>query len=149
MEIILLDKVVSLGQLGDVVSVKPGYARNYLIPQGMAVRASKENREAFEARRAELEREQASRLSDAQKRADSMAGLALEIPVKAGEGGKLFGSVGPQDIAEAASASGVAVERSEVHMADGPIRVTGEYEVEVKVHPDVSSTILVKVMGGE
>ncbi|MBT6274441.1 MAG: 50S ribosomal protein L9 [Chromatiales bacterium] len=149
MEIILLDKVVSLGQLGDVVNVKPGYARNFLIPHGKAVRASKANREVFEERRVELERQLGERLSTAQKRADAMAGLAVEVAAKAGEGGKLFGSVGPQDIVDAATASGVEIERSEIHMADGPIRQTGDYEVEVRVHHDVICTLTVKVNGGD
>ena len=148
MEVILLDRIVSLGELGDVVKVKPGYARNYLIPQGIAVRANKANLEAFEARRAELEREQANRLGDAQKRADQMAGLALEIPVKAGDEGKLFGSVGAQDIADAAVASGVTVDRAEIRLADGPIRQIGDYEVEIRVHPDVATTVTVNVVVG-
>jgi large subunit ribosomal protein L9 len=148
MEVILLDKVGSLGQLGDVVNVKPGYARNYLIPHGIAVRANKVNLEAFEVRRAELERDQAARLSEAQKRADSMAGVALEIQVKAGEEGKLFGSVGAQDIVDAAAAAGVTVDRGELRMADGPIRQVGDYEVEVRVHPDVITTLTVNIVSG-
>ena len=146
MEVILLDKVVSLGQLGDVVNVKPGYARNFLIPQGIAVRATKTNLESFEARRAELEREQTARLTEAQKRADQMAGLALEIPVKAGDEGKLFGSVGAQDIVDAMSTNGVTVERSEIRMGDGPIRQLGEYAIEVRVHPDVATSVAVNVV---
>lgn len=147
MEVILLDKVGSLGQLGDVVRVKPGYARNYLIPQGIAVRANKVNLEAFEARRADLEKQQADRLNAAQKRADSMAGVVLEIPVKAGDEGKLFGSVGAQDIVDAAAANGVVIERAEVRLADGPIRQVGEYEIEVIVHSDVKCTLTVNVAG--
>ena len=100
MEVILLDKVQGLGQLGDTARVKPGYARNYLIPQGKAVRATKQNVERFEAERAELERKQAERLSAAQKRADQFAGVTLEVQVKAGDEGKLFGSVGPTDIVQ-------------------------------------------------
>ena len=147
MEVILLDKVGSLGQLGDVVRVKPGYARNYLIPQGIAVRANKANLEEFEARRAELEKQQADRLNAAQKRADGMAGLTLDVPVKAGDEGKLFGSVGAQDIVDAAARQSVEIDRSEVRLADGPIRLTGEYEVEVRVHPDVACTVTVNVVG--
>ncbi|NKC12365.1 MAG: 50S ribosomal protein L9 [Gammaproteobacteria bacterium] len=149
MEVILLDKVMSLGQLGDVVNVKPGYARNFLISKGKAVRASKENLKQFEERRMELERGMAQRLSRAQKRADSMAGLALEIPVRAGDGGKLFGSVGLQDIVDAAVASGIDIDRSEVRMADGPIRATGEYQVEIQVHPDVVRSVTVKVFSSD
>ena len=148
MEVILLDKVVGLGALGDKANVKPGYARNYLIPQGKAVRASKENREAFEARRAELEREQASRLADAQKRADSMAGLALEIPVKAGEGGKLFGSVGSGDVVAALGDAGHEVARSQVRLPGESIRELGEYEVVVHVHPGVDANLTLVVEEG-
>lgn len=146
MDVILLDKVQGLGQLGDTASVKPGYARNFLIPQGKAVRASKANIEQFEAERAELERKQAERLSAAQKRADQFAGVALEVQVKAGDEGKLFGSVGPSDIVEAAAAKGIEIERSEVRMADGPLRQTGEYEIEVRVHTDVATTVRVDVV---
>ncbi len=146
MDVILLDKVQGLGQLGDTARVKPGYARNYLIPQGKAVRATKANIEQFEAERAELERKQAERLSAAQKRADQFAGVTLEVQVKAGDEGKLFGSVGPSDIVEAAAAKGIEIERSEVRMADGPLRQTGEYEIEVRVHTDVATTVRVDVV---
>ena len=146
MDVILLDKVQGLGQLGDTARVKPGYARNYLIPQGKAVRATKANIEQFEAERAELERKQAERLSAAQKRADQFAGVALEVQVKAGDEGKLFGSVGLTDIVEAAAAKGIEIERSEVRMADGPLRQTGEYEIEVRVHTDVATTVRVDVV---
>ena len=148
MDVILLDKVQGLGQLGDTARVKPGYARNYLIPQGKAVRATKANIEQFEAERAELERKQAERLSAAQKRADQFAGVTLEVQVKAGDEGKLFGSVGPSDIVEAAAAKGIEIERSEVRMADGPLRQTGEYEIEVRVHTDVATTVRVDVVAG-
>jgi len=146
MDVILLDKVQGLGQLGDTARVKPGYARNYLIPQGKAVRATKANIEQFEAERAELERKQAERLSAAQKRADQFAGVTLEVQVKAGDEGKLFGSVGLSDIVEAAAAKGIEIERSEVRMADGPLRQTGEYEIEVRVHTDVATTVRVDVV---
>tara|TARA_B100000676_G_scaffold100346_2_gene100152 strand:+ start:1989 stop:2435 length:447 start_codon:yes stop_codon:yes gene_type:complete len=146
MDVILLDKVQGLGQLGDTARVKPGYARNYLIPQGKAVRATKANIEQFEAERAELERKQAERLSAAQKRADQFAGVTLEVQVKAGDEGKLFGSVGPSDIVEAAAAKGIELERSEVRMADGPLRQTGDYEIEVRVHTDVATTVRVDVV---
>ncbi|MAP10777.1 MAG: 50S ribosomal protein L9 [Gammaproteobacteria bacterium] len=146
MDVILLDKVQGLGQLGDTARVKPGYARNYLIPQGKAVRATKANIEQFEAERAELERKQAERLSAAQKRADQFAGVTLEVQVKAGDEGKLFGSVGPSDIVEAAAAKGIEIERSEVRMADGPLRQTGDYEIEVRVHTDVATTVRVDVV---
>ncbi|MEM7407040.1 MAG: 50S ribosomal protein L9 [Pseudomonadota bacterium] len=148
MEVILLDKVQGLGQLGDTARVKPGFARNYLIPQGKAVRATKANLQRFEEQRAELERAQAERLGEAQKRADQFAGVELEIAVKAGDEGKLFGSVGTADIAAAAQARDIALERAEVRLADGPIRMTGEYDVEVRVHPEVSTTMKVNVVAG-
>jgi len=148
MDVILLDKVQGLGQLGDKARVKPGYARNFLIPTGKAVRATKANLENFEQQRAELERKQAERLSEAQKRADLFAGVVIEIAAKAGDEGKLFGSVGAADVVEAALAQGLTLERSEVRMPDGgPIRHIGEFDVEVRVHPDVSTTVLVNVVG--
>jgi large subunit ribosomal protein L9 len=145
MEVILLDKVQGLGQLGDTTRVKPGFARNYLIPQGKAVRATKENLARFEAERAELERKQADRLNAAQKRADQFAGVVLEVRVKAGDEGKLFGSVGAADIVAAAAEKNIEIDRSEVRMADGPLRQTGEYEIEVRVHAEVSTSVRVDI----
>lgn len=146
MDVILLDRVPALGGLGDVVKVKPGYARNFLIPQGIALRANKHNLEAFEARRAELERVQGDRLNAAQKRADSLAGVALEIRVKAGDEGKLFGSVGAQDIVAAAAARDIALDRGEVRLQDGPLRMLGDYQVELRFHTDVSCAVTVSIL---
>jgi large subunit ribosomal protein L9 len=149
MEVILLDKVENLGGIGDKVKVKPGYARNYLLPQGKAARATAENVAEFEARRAELEAKAAAVIADAKARAEKIEGLALTIRAKAGSEGKLFGSVGPVDIAEAAEAAGVTIERSEIRLAEGPLRAVGEHEVEVHLHSEVSVPIKVTVEAEE
>ena len=149
MEVILLDTVENLGGIGDKVKVKPGYARNYLLPQGKATRATPENIAEFEARRAELEAKAAAVIADAKARAEKIAGLHLTIRAKAGSEGKLFGSVGTVDIAEAAEAAGVTVERSEIRLADGPLRAVGEHEVEVHLHSEVSVPITVTVEAEE
>jgi large subunit ribosomal protein L9 len=149
MEVILLDKVENLGGIGDKVKVKPGYARNYLLPQGKAARATPENIAEFEARRAELEAKAAAVIADARARAEKIEGLALTIRAKAGSEGKLFGSVGPVDIAEAAEAAGVTIERSEIRLAEGPLRAVGTHEVEVHLHSEVSVPITVTVEGEE
>ena len=149
MEVILLDKVENLGGIGDKVNVKPGYARNYLLPQGKAARATPENIAEFEARRAELEAKAAGVIADAKARAEKIEGLALTILAKAGSEGKLFGSVGPVDIAEAAEAAGVTIERSEIRLAEGPLRAVGTHEVEVHLHSEVSVPITVTVEGEE
>jgi large subunit ribosomal protein L9 len=146
MNVILLERVGRLGGLGDEVNVKPGFARNFLIPQGKAVRASKANRDVFEARRAELERLAAERLAAANARAAALAGLAVTIVAKAGDEGKLYGSVGTGDIAAAISAKGQAVERSEVRLPEGVIRSVGEYEIDVQLHSDVHTTITLAVV---
>jgi large subunit ribosomal protein L9 len=149
MEVILLDKVENLGGIGDKVKVKPGYARNYLLPQGKAARATAENVAEFEARRAELEAKAAAVIADAKARAEKIEGLALTIRAKAGSEGKLFGSVGPVDIAEAAEAAGVTIERSEIRLGEGPLRAVGEHEVEVHLHSEVSVPIKVTVEAEE
>jgi len=151
MEIILLEKIDNVGGIGDKVSVKPGYARNYLIPQGKATLATPENIERFEARRAELEAKAHTELEAAQARADKIAGQVLHITANAGPGGKLFGSVGTPDIAEACEALGFDVERSEVRLPDGPLRVVGEHEIELHFHADVNAplTVVVESAGGE
>lgn len=149
MEVILLDKVENLGGIGDKVKVKPGYARNYLLPQGKAARATPENVAEFEARRAELEAKAAAVIADAKARAEKIEGLTLTILAKAGSEGKLFGSVGPVDIAEAAEAAGVTIERSEIRLAEGPLRAVGTHEVEVHLHSEVSVPITVTVEGEE
>lgn len=149
MEVILLDKVENLGGIGDKVKVKAGYARNYLLPQGKAARATAENIAEFEARRAELEAKAAAVIADAKARAEKIEGLKLTITAKVGSEGKLFGSVGPVDISEAAEAAGVTIERSEVRLAEGPLRAVGEHEVEVHLHSDVSVPITVVIEGEE
>jgi large subunit ribosomal protein L9 len=139
MEVILLEKVENLGVIGDKVKVRPGYGRNFLIPQGKATLATPENIAAFEARRAELEARAADELTAARGRAKLVSGLQLVIERQVGAEGKLFGSVGTIDIAEAATAAGVEIARSEVRLPeDGPIRVAGEHVVEIHLHSDVS-----------
>lgn len=147
MQIILLEKVVNLGQLGDVVRVKDGYARNFLIPTGKARRATPAALEEFEARRAELENIEAGKLAVAQTTARKLEGLNVEITEKAGVDGRLFGSVGNLDIASALKKQGFAVERTMVRMPDGPLKAIGEYEVEVVLHTDVHVMIKVTVAG--
>ena len=147
MQVILLDKIANLGGLGDLVTVKPGYARNYLIPQGKAVMATKENLAHFEARRAELEAKVAAALTAAQDRADKIAALgSVEITSKAGDEGRLFGSIGTNDIAAALTAAGVAVVKSEVRLNDGLLRNTGEYEISLQLHSEVFATAKVVVV---
>jgi len=146
MEVILLEKITNLGELGDKVAVKPGYGRNYLIPTGLAVPATRDNLEAFEARRAELEKAAADKLAAAEARKASIESLSITIGRKAGEEGKLFGSVGTTDIAEAITAAGVAVEKQEVRLPEGPLRVAGDYEVALHLHSDVDATITVTVV---
>lgn len=147
MQIILLEKVVNLGGLGDVVKVKDGYARNYLIPQGKAKRATPANLAEFEARRAELERLQAERLAAAQALAAKLDGLMVQIARKAGMDGRLFGSVTNADIAEALQAQGHEIERSAIRMPNGPIKTVGDVQLEVAPHSDVVVTITVSVLG--
>jgi large subunit ribosomal protein L9 len=149
MEVILLEKVENLGTIGDRVKVRAGYGRNYLLPQGKATMATAENIEKFEAIRAELEAKSAEELTRAQGRAKLLEGLSVKLNAKAGTEGKLFGSIGPVDIAEALTAQGVEIERREVRMADGPIRLVGNHEVEVHLHADVSVTIPVEITGEE
>lgn len=147
MQIILLDKVVNLGALGDVVKVKDGYARNFLIPQGKAKRANAANLAEFEARRAELERIAAEQLAAAQAQGEKLEGLAVTVSRKAGVDGRLFGSVTNADIAEALKGHGFAVEKSAVRMPEGPLKVVGESQLVVALHTDVTATITVTVVG--
>ena len=147
MQIILLDKVVNLGGLGDVVKVKDGYARNYLIPQGKAKRANAANLAEFEARRAELERLAAEQLAAAQAEGAKLEGQSVSISRKAGVDGRLFGSVSNADIAEALKAKGFVVEKSAVRMPDGPLKAVGESQIVVALHTDVTATITVTVVG--
>ena len=150
MEVILLERIAGLGGLGDRVDVKPGYARNYLVPQGKALSATERNIARFEERRAELERQAADEVVRAERRSADLAALDLVITRRAGGEGRLFGSVGIIDVAEAATEAGVEVRRNEVRMPDGPIRQTGRYEVSIRVHPDVEAAVRVAVvpMGG-
>jgi large subunit ribosomal protein L9 len=146
MDVILLEKVKNLGSLGARVSVKPGYGRNFLIPKGKAVPATEANIAAFDARRAELERQEAEVLAAAQSRAAQLAEIAVVIAAKSGDEGKLFGSVGTRDIAEAITASGVSVDKSEVRLPNGALRNTGEYTVTLHLHSDVNAEVSVTVV---
>jgi large subunit ribosomal protein L9 len=147
MDIILLDKIANLGGLGDQVSVKAGYARNFLFPQGKAVPATKDNVAKFEARRAELEAKIAEALAAAQARADQLAALeAVTIASPAGDEGKLFGSVGTRDIADAITAAGVEVTKAEVKLPTGTLRELGEYDIDVQLHSDVTTTAKVVIV---
>lgn len=145
MDIILLERVVNLGGLGQVVSVRPGYGRNYLIPKGMAAPATPENRAYFEARRAELEEAASRSLSEAQARKETLEGQQVIITVRAGDEGKLFGSVGPADIAAALENLGLAVQKREIRIPEGPIRALGDHRVDVYLHPEVSAAVVVTV----
>jgi len=147
MQVILMEKLANLGNLGDVVKVKDGYARNYLIPQGKAKRATDENLKAFEARRAELEKAQAAALVQAQERGARLEGLVLKITQKAGVDGRLFGSVTNYDIVEALQKQGFEVERSQVRMPAGPIKQIGDNAITVALHTDVVVNITVSVLG--
>jgi len=141
LDIILLEKVTNLGNLGDKVTVKSGYGRNFLIPQGKAVIATAARVAEFEQRRAELEKKAAEQLAAAQARATSIEALKLVIRQKAGDEGRLYGSVGAKDIAEAASKAGVAVEKSEIRLPSGPLRIIGDYEIKVQLHGDVVAVL--------
>jgi large subunit ribosomal protein L9 len=145
MELILLQKVQNLGDLGDLVKVKAGYGRNYLVPKGMAVPATKENLAAFEARRAELEAAAQDRLSQAEARQTGLAEVVVELTANASEEGHLYGSVGPREIANAVTALGHEINKSEVIMGEGPIREVGEYDVTIHLHADVETEIKVIV----
>jgi large subunit ribosomal protein L9 len=149
MEVILLQKVENLGNLGDKVRVKAGYGRNYLIPHGKAKPATVQNIAEFEQRRAELEKHADQMLATAQERKATLAGKAVSINAKAGQEGKLFGSVGTVDIAEALTAAGLKVERKEVRMPQGPIRMAGEHKVEIHLHTDVNVEVTITVVAEE
>ena len=149
MEIILLETIDRLGGLGDLVNVKAGFARNYLLPQGKAKVATAENIAEIEARRAELEKHEAEMLAAAQARAEKLDGLEVSITAKSGGEGKLFGSITNANITEAVNEKGVEIEKSEVRMPEGPIRLAGEYEIVVHLHAQVDATIKVTVIGEE
>ncbi len=145
MEIILLEQVVNLGRLGDLVNVKEGYARNYLIPQGKAQRATKENLAEFEQKRAELEAQQAKILSDAQTKFEKIDGVSIEIMQKAGVDGRLFGSVTHYDIADALNVQGYEINKNQIQMPTGPLKQIGEASISVSLHAEVVATITVTV----
>lgn len=147
MQIILLEKVVNLGQLGDVVKVKDGYARNFLIPKGKAKRATESNLAEFEQRRAELEKIHADALASAQEKAARLDGLMVQIKQKAGVDGRLFGSVTNHDIADALKAQGFELEKGAVRLAEGPIKHVGDHSIPVALHTDVVVNITVSVLG--
>src|SRR5262245_56732474 len=149
MEVILLEKVANLGGIGDRVKVKPGFARNFLLPQGKATLATPDNVAKFESRRVELERKAQEELYHAQQRAEKMQDLKLRMTAKAGAEGKLFGSVGTADIAEAASAAGFEVARSEVRLPTGPIRVVGEHTITIHLHTDVNVSVALTIVPEE
>jgi len=146
MELILLQKVKNLGNLGDKVSVKPGYGRNYLVPQGKATAATPENIAEFEKRRAEYEAKANQLLAGAEARKAQLENVTVTIKANASPEGKLFGSVGPRDVAEAFTAQGIALDKSEVVMGEGPIRHVGEFEVHVHLHADVNTTVKITVI---
>ncbi|MGJ0516269.1 MAG: 50S ribosomal protein L9 [Methylomicrobium sp.] len=145
MEVILLEKIANLGALGDKVTIKAGYGRNYLIPAGKAVAATQQKVAEFEARRAELEKAAAEKLAAAQARADAISKLKIVITHKAGDEGRLFGSVGTHNIAEAITAAGVAVEKSEVRLPHGAIRHVGEFPIDINLHSDVVVTLPITI----
>lgn len=146
MEVILLEKVENLGNIGDCVRVRPGYGRNFLLPKGKAKLATPENLAEFAGRRAEFEKRQAEELATAQARGAELSVLTLTIAARAGNEGKLFGSLGTVDIAEACTTAGVPVQRSEVRLPEGPIRMLGRHDVELHLHSDVTVTIGVEVI---
>ncbi len=149
MEVILLEKVDNLGNIGDMVKVHAGYGRNFLLPKGKATLATPDNIAAFEARRADLESREVGELAAATERAAQLESLKLTLTANAGAEGKLFCSIGTIDIVEACSEAGVPVERSEVRLPDGPVRITGEHEIEIHLHTDVNVKIMITVIGKE
>jgi len=149
MNVILLDNVENLGSIGDLVKVKAGYGRNFLLPQGKAALATPENMKAIDARRSELEKHASEELAGAKKRAKIINGMELVIPANAGSEDKLFGSVGPIDITEAFAAVQIEVQRSEVRMPDGPIHELGDFQIGVHLHPEINAEITVKVVAAD
>ncbi|BFM10191.1 50S ribosomal protein L9 [Simiduia litorea] len=146
MEVILLEKVGKLGKIGDKVAVRAGYGRNFLLPQGKAIRATASNIAEFEARRAELEAAANAKLAEAEARAAKINELAITIAANSGDEGKLFGSIGTRDIADAATAAGVEVDKAEVRLPEGALREIGEYEIDVQVHSDVTAVLKLTVI---
>ncbi len=147
MQVILMEKMVNLGQLGEVVKVKNGYARNFLIPQGKAKRATEGNKAEFEARRAELEAAEQAKMAEAQARAEKFSGLTVQITQKAGVDGKLFGSVTNADIVAALAVQGFTVDKAQVRMTEGHLKQVGDYPVNIALHSDVVVKITVSVLG--
>jgi large subunit ribosomal protein L9 len=149
MEIILLERIDRLGGLGELVNVRPGFARNYLLPQGKAKLATPENIAEIEVRRAELEKHEAEILAAAKARAEKLEGLEVSITAKSGGEGKLFGSITNANITEAINEKGIEIEKSEIRMPEGPIRLAGEYDIDVHLHAEVNATIKLTVIGEE
>lgn len=149
MSVILLEKVRNLGNLGDTVNVKPGFARNYLLPTGKAVRATKKNLEHFQARRAELEQKAKDLLTEAEKRAEKLNALTIQIAALTSDEGKLYGSVGPHDIVAVINEQGIKVMKREISMPEGPIHSIGEYNILVNVHSDVTATVKVAIVSSK
>jgi len=149
MQVILLEKIDNVGSLGDLVDVKSGFARNFLLPQGKAEMATKDNIEAFAQRRAELEKQQAEALSAAQARAAQLEGMSVTITSRSGTEGKLFGSVGTDEIRNAIVDAGVSVEKKEIRMPDGPLRNVGEHPIALHLHADVDAQVTINVVGEE
>ncbi len=147
MQIILMEKVLNLGQLGDVVKVKQGYARNFLIPQGKAKRATDANIKEFEGRRAELEKVAGDKLAAAQARAEKLEGMMVQIPAKAGVDGRLFGSVTNSDVAEALTKQGIEVKKFEVQLPNGPMKHVGDFPITLHLHTDVNANVTISVLG--
>lgn len=145
MKVILQERVANVGSVGDVVEVKPGFARNYLMPQGMALQATEQNIKEFEGRRAELEKLEAEKLANAKTRAETLAEKSVTLKAKASDEGKLFGSIAARDIASAITDSGFELNKTEVDLPDGPIRATGEYEIAVTLYGDIHASIKVVV----
>ncbi len=146
MDVILLERIGKLGNLGDKVSVKAGFGRNYLIPFGKAVPATKDNIAEYEAKRAELEKAAAEKLAEAQGRAAKLEPLSISIAANAGEEGKLFGSIGTKDISDAVSAAGVTIDKSEVRLPNGPLREVGEFAIDIQLHTDVTQAVAIIVV---
>ncbi|MFK7997830.1 MAG: 50S ribosomal protein L9 [Granulosicoccus sp.] len=149
MQVILLEKIDNVGLLGDMVEVKAGYARNFLLPQGKAERATPENIEAFKQRRAELEKQQADALANANSRKSALDGVTVSITSRAGTEGKLFGSIGTEEIRQAFEAAGQTVEKKEIRLSEGPLRNVGEHPVTLHLHTDVDAEVIVNVVGEE
>ena len=149
MQVILLEKIDKVGLLGDLVEVKSGFARNFLLPQGKAEMATPDNVEAFQQRRAELEKQQADALADANARKATLDGTTVSITSRSGTEGKLFGSIGAEEIRAAFEAAGQTVDKKEIRLSEGPLRLVGEHTVTLHLHPDVNADVIVNVVGEE